>query len=240
MERVDAALLDIFKIAFSNQESALPIIAPIEHDDHFSLVHAAEDVAGIASVAREPEPEDVHGSTEAFGLEAASIAQSGMATIGCDDEFRPNLEGSIVRFHPNANHAPILFDQVLGFSLHHEMEPRVLFRMRRDKVQEIPLGDQGDERTLHFQVREIPDGDLFSANNRAQLTHFLMRQFQELTQQSEFVHELHGGRMNGIAAKVAEEIGPSFDDDHVDTGAGEQESKHHSRGSASGNTAASS
>jgi hypothetical protein len=44
--------------------------------------------------------------------------------------------------------------------------------------------------------------------------------------------------MNGVAAKIAKEIGILFENDDVDASAGEQESEHHSRGSAAGNAAA--
>ncbi len=43
--------------------------------------------------------------------------------------------------------------------------------------------------------------------------------------------------MDCIAAKIAQEIGVLFDDDHIDSGAGEQKPEHHPGGAAANDAA---
>ena len=51
----------------------------------------------------------------------------------------------------------------------------------------------------------------------------LVRPAQEIVQHSELVHHLERGWMDCVAAKVAQKIRVLFEDDHVDTGTGEQQ-----------------
>jgi len=60
-----------------------------------------------------------------------------------------------------------------------------------------------------------------------------MRQLQELMEKAQFVHQLKRGRMNRIAAKIAEEIGMFFQHHNGNSGACQKKSKHHSGRAAS-------
>src|SRR5262249_45682019 len=44
------------------------------------------------------------------------------------------------------------------------------------------------------------------------------------------MHQLQRGRVDGVAAKITEEVRMLFEDDHINAGAGEQQPKHHSGG----------
>ena len=59
-----------------------------------------------------------------------------------------------------------------------------------------------------------------------------MRAFEEFFEEAEFVHQLQSGRMDGVAAEVAEEIGVFFEDLDFDAGTGEEETEHHAGGTA--------
>jgi hypothetical protein len=59
-------------------------------------------------------------------------------------------------------------------------------------------------------------------------------QLEELIEQAEFVNELEGGWMHGIAAKVAEKIRMLLQNDNAYPGARQEKSKHHSRRSTAG------
>src|SRR5258708_1240436 len=52
------------------------------------------------------------------------------------------------------------------------------------------------------------------------------------------MHQLQRGGVDGIAAKIAEEIRVFFEDEHLHTGAGEQKAEHHSCRPSSHNAAA--
>src|SRR5262245_17421530 len=63
-----------------------------------------------------------------------------------------------------------------------------------------------------------------------------MRQPQELIEHTQLMHQLQGGRMDGVAAKIAEEITVLFKHDHFNTGAGKKQTEHHAGGTAAGDT----
>src|SRR5262245_36374856 len=63
-----------------------------------------------------------------------------------------------------------------------------------------------------------------------------MRQSQEFIEHPQLVHQLQRGGMDGVAAKVAEEVRVLFEHDHLNACAGEQQPEHHSGGAASNNT----
>src|SRR5215475_14862318 len=69
---------------------------------------------------------------------------------------------------------------------------------------------------------------------------FLMRQSQELIEHPQLMHQLQRGGMDGVAAKIAEEVPVFFKDHHLNAGAGEQQPKHHTGGAATDNTTRSS
>ncbi len=66
---------------------------------------------------------------------------------------------------------------------------------------------------------------------------FLVRQLQKLVEQPELVHQFERRGMNGVAAKVAEEIRVLFQNDNVDAGARQQKSQHDAGRPAAGNAA---
>src|SRR6059058_3424367 len=56
----------------------------------------------------------------------------------------------------------------------------------------------------HQELREIRGNfNGHAVEISSYLTQFLMRQLEKLLQQPELLHELEGGRMNGVAAKIA-------------------------------------
>jgi hypothetical protein len=61
-----------------------------------------------------------------------------------------------------------------------------------------------------------------------------VRAAPEILEDSKLIDQLKGGGVNGIAAKITEEIGMFFEHLNIDTGAGEQEAQNHSRRSAAG------
>jgi hypothetical protein len=65
-----------------------------------------------------------------------------------------------------------------------------------------------------------------------------VRPLEKRLEQPKLCHDLKGRRVNGVAAEVAEEIGVLLQHHHLDAGAGEQVTKHHAGGSASGDAAA--
>ena len=74
---------------------------------------------------------------------------------------------------------------------------------------------------MSWQPRKIRNLCQVTIKNSSQLTHLLMRQFQKFLEQSEFVHDLERGRMNGIAPEIAKEIGVLFQNHYIHAGPSE-------------------
>ena len=99
--------------------------------------------------------------------------------------------------------------------------------MRGQKFEKIPLRHEGDEFADGRKMSEIRDRQIGRADLNAKAPHFAVREFQELIQQTQFVHQLERRRMDRVAAKIAQEIRVFFQHHDIDAGAREQEAEHH-------------
>ena len=79
--------------------------------------------------------------------------------------------------------------------------------------------------------------DPLVADLAGKLAHLLMRAFEEGVENAELVHDFERGGMDGVAAKVAQEIGVLLQHHDVDAGAGQQEAEHHAGRTAAGDGA---
>src|ERR1700675_4680959 len=113
------------------------------------------------------------------------------------------------------------------------MELRICFGFFGDEIQEIPLRHEADEFAVHGKMGQIRDGDGEIVDGGADLKKLLMRDAQEIVEKAELVHQLEGGRVNGVAAEIAEEVGVFFEDEDFDASAGEKEAEHYAGGAAS-------
>jgi uncharacterized protein with von Willebrand factor type A (vWA) domain len=84
---------------------------------------------------------------------------------------------------------------------------------------------------------EISELNAHSSDHGSHILHFLVRKLEELVQQAEFVHDFESRRVDGVAAKVAQEIRVLLEHDDIDAGAREQEAEHHPGRPAAGNAA---
>src|SRR6266404_51371 len=123
--------------------------------------------------------------------------------------------------------------------LHVQREGWELFRVTGEEVEKIPLRHESDELAVGGQPREIGHRDKVTIEDSFQLPHLLMWKLEKFFQQPEFVHQLKCGRMNGVAAKIAVEIGVFLQHRDVHTRARHQVTGHHSSGSATNDDATS-
>ena len=65
-----------------------------------------------------------------------------------------------------------------------------------------------------------------------QLLHRLVRQREKRIEQTELMDHFQRRRMDGVAAKIPEEVAVLFQHDDVDAGPREQKAEHHARGAA--------
>ena len=87
-------------------------------------------------------------------------------------------------------------------------------------------------------MSEICDGDGCAADLAGKLAHFLMGTLQKFIQNPQLVHHFERGRMDGVAAEVAEEIGVLLEDNDVNRHPRKKKAQHHARWSASNDAAA--
>src|SRR4029450_5998932 len=112
----------------------------------------------------------------------------------------------------DAHDTPSLLDQSGHLSAHLQGEGRIARGLVDEEVEEVPLRHHRDEAAAGRQVGEVGDPYDGIADLRGEAAQLLVRQRQELVQETELSHELEGGGMDGIAAKVSEEVRVLFHD----------------------------
>ena len=105
------------------------------------------------------------------------------------------------------------------------------------EIQELPLRHHGDVLACGGQVRKIRQFEIGVSDLDSKLVHLVVRTGQEPVQHAEFVHDLKGRRVNGVTAKIAQEVGMLFQDDNIDPGTRQQEARHHSSRPTTGDAA---
>jgi hypothetical protein len=86
---------------------------------------------------------------------------------------------------------------------------------------------------------EIRKRDGFIPHLAAQFTYLLMRAFQELVQNAEFMHDFKCRRMDRVAAEITQKIRVFFEHENVNALARKKEAQHHPGRTASGDATAS-
>src|SRR5262249_60363113 len=134
---------------------------------------------------------------------------------------------------PHATDAAVILDQVDRIRLHAQMERRIALAAIGEEVEEVPLRHQRDELAAGRQVGEIRESISPTAEICADAASFLVRQLEELVEQTELAHHVEGRGMDDVAAEVAQEVAMLLEHDDVDAGAREQEPEHEPARSAS-------
>src|SRR5262245_49259118 len=76
-------------------------------------------------------------------------------------------------------------------------------------------------------MSKVGDGHLHLTDLRVELVYFLMRQPEKLLEHAQLVHHLKSRWMNGIAAKIAQEITMLFQHQDLDARTRQQVRQHH-------------
>ena len=159
-----------------------------------------------------------------------------MPPVASDDEIGPDLKRPVGRGGPHAGNPSVALDQVDRFGPHTQMKRGIALAPVGEKVEEVPLGHQRDEFATGWQLPEIRECILVAAEICAERGLLMVRQLQEVVEQAELAHDVEGRGMDGVAAKVAQEVSMLLEHDNVDAGAREQEAEHEPAGSAADNT----
>ena len=216
----------LLESAFVDDKGALPVVSAVEQDDEAAGLKAAHDFYRIACFPRQPEPQHVHRRADFVDGKTCALADRGTTPIAADGEIGPYFDLSGGRVGAHAGDTPALLDEISRFRLHSQMEAGIDLGPLREKIEEVPLGNQCNEFAAGREMSEIRECIFLLAEGGADCRGFLVRQFQELVQQAQLVHELQCGGMDGVAAEIAQEVGVLLQHDHVDAGAREQKAEH--------------
>ena len=86
-------------------------------------------------------------------------------------------------------------------------------------------------------MAEIGDGKRLTADDEGEVGDLLVREGEKGFEDAQFVHDVEGGGMDGVAAEVAEEVFVFFKDGDVDALTGEQEAEHDAGGASADDAA---
>ena len=187
---------------------------------------------GVGGEAGNAHPEHVDGSAEVDDFEAGFGAHDGMAAVGAYGQRRAEFAIAIASFGADACYTVIFDEQIGDFRLHVQVKLRIGLGFFGDEIQEIPLGHEADEFAVHGEMGKVADGDGEVVDGGGDLQKLLMGDAQKVFEKAEFVHQFEGGRVNGVAAEIAEEVGMFFEDEDFDAGAGEKKTEHDAGGAA--------
>src|SRR5438874_533225 len=95
-----------------------------------------------------------------------------------------------------------LIDEIGYLRLHIQVECGITPGPLGDEVEEVPLWHESEETAVSREMGEIRDRDDILSHLTGELSYFLMRAFQELVQNTEFMHNLKCGWMDRIPAKI--------------------------------------
>ena len=203
----DALLAQLVLRSLRNDERALPVAVAVQGDQHRAGPDRAARARRVADrIARQPEPQHVDRRPEILGRQSRALAHRGVPAIRAHHQVGPDGERTLALLHPGADHAAGLLDQARDRRPHAQLERRQTAGLPGDEVQEIPLRNEHQELPRRGQVAEVGDGDLLAIHVADQLGDLLVRQLQECVQQAQVLQDRERGRMDGVAAEVAQEV----------------------------------
>ena len=132
--------------------------------DHLPGAERAASLVGGRLLLGKPEPEHVDRRAEVLARKPRLVAQDRVrpsaAMVSRARISSPSFSRTPRRGRPSMKQLDCL-------GLHPQAESRVVPRLLREEVEEIPLRHQRDEPALHRQVAQVGDGDCRSATRRS-------------------------------------------------------------------------
>jgi len=84
-------LAHLVKLSLGNDVAALPIVAPIQHDENTSRIESTQRVNRITGPAGKPKPQDIHRRAKFLNGQSGPRAHHRMPPIGTYDQVSANL-----------------------------------------------------------------------------------------------------------------------------------------------------
>jgi hypothetical protein len=93
-----------------------------------------------------------------------------------------------------------------------------------EEIKEIPLRHKRNEAAMRWEMGEIRDFNKSISDLRAERWYFLMGSLQKFLQEAELMHDLQRRGVNGVPAKIAQEICVLLENQNGNSGSGQEES----------------
>src|SRR5438309_2997387 len=142
-------------------------------------------------------------------------------------------------FTCNSRYSAFLLDEIGHLRLHLQVECGITPGLLGDEVEEVPLWHESEETTVSREMPKIRNRDRILSHLTGELSYFLMRAFQELVQNTEFMHNFECGWMDRIPTEISQEIGVLFEHEYINAHTCKKKTQHHAGRTASSNAAAS-
>src|SRR5207253_5772460 len=122
--------------------------------------------------------------------DAAELPDYKLAVVSANNQLRANFQRPDRRYSGLARHATFLLDEIVDARLHLRVECGITPGLLSDEVEEVPLWHESEETAVSRERGEIRNCDGILSHLTGELSYFLMRAFQELVQNTEFMHNL--------------------------------------------------
>ena len=151
-------------------------------------------------------------------------ARDGVAAIASNGEQGGNLDRAVWGGGADTSDGAIrLLNEAGGLPPHAQGKCRKPGGLGGEEVKEVPLRHERNEFCVCGQVVEVCHDEGAISDEAGELSELRVRQSKEFFEEAELVKQLERGGVNGVAAKVAEEVFVLFENRDRDTGAGEKE-----------------
>ena len=101
-----------------------------------------------------------------------------------------HLQFACRRFHPYADYAVSIDEEVGDLGLHPQIERRETPAALGQEVEEIPLGHECDELAPSRNRTEVGDAHALARDSSAELSYLSVREFQKVCEEPKLVHDL--------------------------------------------------
>jgi hypothetical protein len=203
----------------------LPIITAIDEREQGSgRDDPAKRLAAILWLWN-AEPENVDGRGKVGDRQQPLPPHNRIASVRCDHQLSRANDAPIGQF--DARHARAINDQPLDFTFHRKSERRKRRRLVAQEIEEIPLRHHRDERRGRVQMAQVAENDFLPGNRAARFRQAVMWPLKKTLKHPQFVQYLHRRRVDGVTAKIAEEVSMLFQHQRVDSRTRKQQSGHH-------------
>src|SRR5215471_13635167 len=102
-----------------------------------------------------------------------------MPPVSADNKVSTDFQFAAWHFCPHAHHAVVLENEIDNFVLHEQLKTREPFRVRREKIEKIPLRHKSDELAARGKFGEISNRHGLTVDHGMQFSGFLMRLLQK-------------------------------------------------------------